>query len=410
MAQTQQRRTPQQPSQREHRPPRSQQAARQQRSRVDDMLDADEPRVEIVSVEPIALEAITKSEVMMQLDAAHKYPRSIARFVENATALCTMTKETAQSCIYALPRYEDGKKKDIKGPSIRLAEMAASSWTNLRLGSRIIEVGEKDITAQGIAWDLETNNIISTEVKRGIWSPGRDGAKGRRYSEDMVRVTQQAGISIALRNAIFRTIPRTLIDGLYASASETATGVAANTFEQDRDKLIGWYFHRKQIEPARLFARLGIANLGDFTPEHLELLIGWFNAMRDGETTIESIFGEPASTGGQAPRSTGAAVEEMAAKHKAAKAAAAGKSEPPPANDTLTVSQVVDALVDADESWGELTGTAARAVVEAWSPELRRSAHAWAIAFVQTAEDAAPPEQPEHTFLPKLEREPGEEG
>lgn len=106
------------------------------------------------------------------------------------------------------------------------------------------------------------------------------------------------------------------------------------------------------------------------------------------------------------PVSRGDALDALAAEMKAKKS----KREPEPANDAtvpLTIPQVIDALADADESWDRITTATATAIVEAWSPEDQRRAFDWAIAFVKTAEDQAPPEQPEFTFIP---REPGEEG
>lgn len=412
MAQPQNRRPPQQqPAQREHRPPRQKSAADE---RFDDVFGKAEAKVEIVSVDSVALEAITKSEVLMQLEAAHKYPRKISLFMENAIALCTRSEKTAKSCIYALPRMENGQKKDIKGPSIRLAEMAANNWRNLRLGSRIIDVAEREITAQGLSWDLETNNQVSVEVKRGIWSSakGNDGRRGGgfRYSDDMIRVTQQAGISIALRNAIFRTIPKALIDVVYDAATDKATGVVDNTFNEKRDRAIAWFVKEQGIDQDRFFARLGISGPSAFGPEHLELCIGWANAIKDNETSIEEIFDlkpkqEP-TTG--TPRSTGAKVEEMAAQHKAAKAA---KSDPPPANDTPdppSAAMVIDALSDADKSWAGLTTSAATAIVENWSWQERTAAFKWARAMAQTPDDLPPPEQPEFTVLERT-RQPGED-
>lgn len=410
MAQPQNQNRRPQPAQREHRAPRPKTTADE---RFDDVFGKAESKVEVVSVDSVALEAITKSEVLMQLEAAHKYPRDIALFVKNASALCTMSEATAKSCIYALPRKENGVSKDILGPSIRLAEMAANNWKNLRLGSRIIDVAEREITAQGLSWDLETNNQVSVEVKRGIWSSGK-GADGRRgggfrYSDDMIRVTQQAGISIALRNAIFRTIPKALIDVLYAAASDKATGRADDTFTPRRDRAINWFVKEQGLDPERFFARLGISGPDAFEPEHLELCIGWVNAIRDGETSLEEIFDlkpkqEPA-TG--TPRSTGAAVEEMAAKHKAAKAA---KSDPPPANDAgeLTIDKVRNALGTADEEWHRLSEATANAIIEAWSAEDRHRAHSWALAFSKTPDDLPPPEQPEFTLLERT-RQPGED-
>lgn len=390
------RRTPaqQQPSVREHRAPQSSQYAEQRpRSRVDELLD-DDPKVEIVSLDSPALEAITKSEVLMQLDAAHKYPRNIALFMENTTTLVTLTKATAQSCIYAIPRMEKGKEKFISGPSIRLAEMAASSWKNLHLGSRIIDTGRVDVTAQGVSWDLESNNRISVEIKRGIVS------KGGRYSDDMIRVTQQAAISIALRNAIFRTIPKALIDVLYDAAAAKATGVDDGTFKTDRDKLIGWFKHKHGVAPEKLYARLGVAQLEAIEQEHLEVMIGWANAMKAGELSVAEIFDSPERAAAGPRKSSGQALDDMVAEHQATK-----KSQPPPANDGyLTAPQVHAALAEADEEWEP-----AHLIkfVDGWSPAERRIAYDWAIAFVNTPANERPPEQPEFTMVP---REAGSEG
>lgn len=383
-----------QQSQREHRAPQSDYAEQRPRSRVDDLLD-DDPKVEIVSVDSPALEAITKSEVLMQLDAAHKYPRSIARFMENTTTLCTLTKATAQSCIYSIPRMENGQKKFITGPSIRLAEMSASSWKNLHLGSRIIDTGAVDVTAQGISWDLESNNRISVEIKRGIVS------KNKRYGDDLIRVTQQAAISIALRNAIFRTIPKALIDVLYESAAAKATGVEDGTFKEDRVKLIGWFKHKHGVEPERIYARLGVAKLEAVEREHVEIMIGWANAVKAGELTIADIF----ETDGRAPASSkpapGAPLDDMVNQHRAKR-----QSQPPPANDgaALTPLAVWQALSDADEDWSDeaLIGT-----VQAWTAAEQRTAYDWATAFMSTPDGAVPPAQPAFTVL---QRQPGEEG
>jgi hypothetical protein len=382
----------QQPSAREHRAPQYEQ--QRPRSRVDDVLDED-PKVEIVSVDSPALEAITKSEVLMQLDAAHKYPRSIAHFMENTTTLCTLTKATAQSCIYSLPRMDKGVKKFITGPSIRLAEMGASSWRNLHLGARVIDTGAIDVTSQGVSWDLESNNRISVEIKRGIVS------KGTRYSDDLIRVTQQAAISIALRNAIFRTIPKALIDVLYTAAASKATGVDDNTFKEDRDKMIGWFKHKHGVPPEKLYARLGIAKLELLESEHLEIMIGWANAVKAGELTIDEIFGVPGERAAGGPRkSSGQALDDMVGEHKAK------KSQPPPANDDgrLTPEQVHAALSEADDDWEPADRID---IIKAWSPAEQRIAYDWAVAFCSTPENQGPPEQPEFTMIG---REPGSDG
>lgn len=391
----QQQRTQQRPAPQQHRPAPAP-ITTTHRSAVDALLAEDD--VSIVKPDAAALESITKSEVAMQLDAAHRWPRSIARFLEDATALATMNKATAQSCMYTLP-VRKGGIEPITGPSVRLAEMCATSWGNLHTGARIIDESRATVTAQALAWDLEKNLRLSIEVKRGILT-----SDGRRYGEDMIRVTSMAAISIALRNAIFRIIPRALIDHVYEASKIVATGQADNTFVKERDAVMNWFVNRKGVEPARIFARLGIANIAEMTPDHLAALIGWGSAIKNNEATPEEIFSPPAAAAAAQPtRSKGAALDALANAHK--------KSDPPPANDAppaddlpLTPELVHQALADADEAWvpGHLLAT-----VKGWSPADQRIAYNWAVAFMDTPNDQAPPEQPEFTVLP---REMGQEG
>ena len=44
--------------------------------------------------------------------------------------------------------------------------------------------------------------------------------EGRRFSQDMQTVTENAASSIALRNAIFKVIPRSYVEDLYKKCQE----------------------------------------------------------------------------------------------------------------------------------------------------------------------------------------------
>src|SRR5579872_4963852 len=112
-----------------------------------EVLGKDETRIERVQ-SPSAMSAIVRSEVEAQLDAAHKYPRSITTFLQDAITLATTSQEIAESCMYSLPRGG----KFITGPSVRLAEICASAYGNLQFGARVIDAEEKEVVAQGAAW------------------------------------------------------------------------------------------------------------------------------------------------------------------------------------------------------------------------------------------------------------------
>src|SRR5262249_8344200 len=105
---------------------------------------------EPLAITPSALETLTRSELDVQITTARRYPRSLARFKAAALMMIRMDQATAAACFYALPRRErreDGsfQKKTITGPSVRLAEIVASCWGNLRAGARVIAETDREI-------------------------------------------------------------------------------------------------------------------------------------------------------------------------------------------------------------------------------------------------------------------------
>jgi phosphoribulokinase len=93
----------------------------------------DEAPLEIVTSD--ALGALERSQIDMQISTAKKYPRSVKAFMEEAQGMIALNQETAEACNYKLKRKEKGGGiKYIEGPSIRLLEIAASCYTNLRYG------------------------------------------------------------------------------------------------------------------------------------------------------------------------------------------------------------------------------------------------------------------------------------
>jgi len=276
---------------------------------------------------------IAKSETEAQLDAAHKYPRSVTKFLREATTLATITQEVAESCIYSLERRkEDGSRGTIDGPSVRLAEICASSYGNLHVGGRIVDVEDSDVVAQGVAWDLEKNLRVSVEVRRRITK-----RNGTRFSDDMIIVTGNAAASIALRNAIFRVVPRTYVDRVYEQARQVAIG-KAETLDAKRTDLLA-RLQKMGISQERVLARLEKAGVSDIGLDELAILIGLGNAVRNGEQTVDEAFPPvasapaPASQDGQRVKPAEAAKTEQKpeqAPQQARKGDPVGPPSPPP--------------------------------------------------------------------------------
>jgi hypothetical protein len=237
---------------------------------------------EITRVETAAVAVLARAETEVQIDAAHRHPRSIKRFLSEATGLATYNQATAEACIYALPRGG----KTISGPSVRLAEICASAYGNMHVAARVLDADETTIAAQGVAWDIEKNVRITVESKRKITTK-----QGRRYDEDMIVMTGNAAASIALRNAIFRVVPRALVDQIYNAARAVAVG-DARTFDARRTDVLA-RLGKMGVTPDRILARVDRRAVEDVTPEDLEVLIGLGTAVKAGGTQIDEAFPPP---------------------------------------------------------------------------------------------------------------------
>lgn len=256
--------------------------SRVETSAIDELAAAEDAK--IVHMSSSAVSAIVRSEVEAQLDAAHKYKRSTTRFLQEAKTLATITREVAESCMYSLPR--GGKM--ITGPSVRLAEICASAYGNLQFGARVVDTEEKEIVAQGACWDMEKNNRCTIEARRRITNK-----HGKRYDDDMITVTGNAAASIALRNAVFRVIPRAYIDVVYEAARKAAIG-EASSFSARREEIVN-RLGKMGASKERVLLRLGRAGIEDITMEDAETLIGLGTAIKNGDLPLDEAFPEGAA-------------------------------------------------------------------------------------------------------------------
>ena len=223
-----------------------------------------------------------KAAIDVQISTAKAYPRNVKRSIDNSIALVTMDKETASTCTYSVPRGG----KAITGPSVHLAKILAQNWGNMRVEAKVISIEGRQLTSQAIAFDLENNLAIKVEVKRSIM--GKTG----RFNDDMITVTGNAANSIALRNAVLSVIPKAVVDKVYNEAKKTITGDVS-----DKTKLIA---RRKQVfdgfkdtyevSESEVLSSIGKAALDHVTGDDLVVLIGIAQAIKDGETSVDTAF------------------------------------------------------------------------------------------------------------------------
>ena len=222
---------------------------------------------------------VNSGEVDIQISTAHRFPRSVRAFKDTAIEMATLDIETAASCMYTVPR--DGKP--ISGPSVRLAEICASAWKNMRVESRVVGETDREVIAEATCWDLENNLAIRIQNRRRIVNK-----YGKRYSDDMVITTGNSAVSIALRNAVFRVIPKAYVNDIYLAARNVAIG-DAQTLSATRSNVVE-YFGKMGITPERILTALDKPSLDDVGLDDIAVLKGYATAIRDGQTTVDEAF------------------------------------------------------------------------------------------------------------------------
>jgi len=251
------------------------------------MSDTDIIKAEIIGTST-ALEAINRAEVDIQISTAHQYPRSLARVREKILEIATVDPVTAEACFYALPR--DGKV--IEGPSVRMAEIVAASYGNLRVAARVIGFDNAGVICQGVCHDLENNVATSVEVRRRITNKS-----GRKYSDDMINTTSNAGCAIAFRNAIFKVVPTAIFKDIVNEVKKVGMG-DERTITEKRKATVAW-FEGKGYKAKQLFDMLNsleestdqVKAPEELTLEHIAILRGVVNAVNEETTTLAEVFG-----------------------------------------------------------------------------------------------------------------------
>lgn len=279
------------------------------------------------------LQAINRAEVDMQISTAKQYPRDLNAVLNKIATYATMDKETAEDCFYVLRRKDaNGQDTVIEGLSVRMAEIIAGAWGNLRVQTRIIGNDGRMITAQAVCHDLETNFAVSKEVKRSIVTK-----KGYTYSQDMQVVTGNAAASIAFRNAVLTVIPKAVTKRIINEVKQVALGQSID-LETSRQNIIQ-YFAKLGVTQQQLFDYLGIKKLEEIDKQAVFELRATANAIKEGTTTVQETFIRPAV---EAKKQAEGVAAASSAQAKATAAIAQATGEPIPTG--------------VDPETGEITG------------------------------------------------------
>lgn len=235
-------------------------------------------------LQPSVSVELQRAETESQIDIAKRYPRDLQAIKKKVLQYATCDEETAKSCFYSKPVDNQGAMAT--GPSIRLAEIVAASFTNIRYGSRVIEIADRWVKVQGTAIDMENNIAYTVEVQRSIYSEKNN----YRYNASLIETTTKAAAAIAVRDAIYKVVPMAIFNAELKKIKETATGKGSGVPLSERITRAFAYFKKLGVEEKKVLDRLDVTGKDEMTEDHLEVLVGLKTALDDKELTIDEAF------------------------------------------------------------------------------------------------------------------------
>jgi hypothetical protein len=225
---------------------------------------------------------MVRAEIDSQITTARAYPRSLSRAMKTILEIVTLDEESAIECMYRLPRAGG---TPIIGPSIRFAEAVKQSFGNCRAEAFVSGVNKVEgwVEATAVFLDLESNTATKVSRRRRITDK-----RGNIYKDDMVIVTSNAACAVAMRECILQAVPKPLWRGAFEKVNNIVRG-DAKTLVERRSRAVT-AFAAFGIDPEKVFTLIGVKGMEDITLDHLPELFAAYQAIKNGEETVESMF------------------------------------------------------------------------------------------------------------------------
>jgi hypothetical protein len=232
------------------------------------------------------LEAVNRAEIDIQIATAHQYPRQLEAALNRMIAAVCHSVDTAAECKYVMPGGRNGKS--IEGPSIRLAEIVAMNYGNLRIQTRPPVIKHSSVHVEWAAHDLESNYATTGCESASIMYSPKGGKKGKRFSQDMINMTCRAVTAKARRNGVFAVVPGVLVKQLLVHAQTTITG-SGKPLAAKREIAMS-YFKKDGVSDERILRALGRDSVDELTEDDILTLHGIATAVKDGSTSLAEAF------------------------------------------------------------------------------------------------------------------------
>jgi hypothetical protein len=237
--------------------------------------------------------AITRVENEALLRIAAERPRNEAKILKDALNELSLVPEQAAKAYYSIPYKETLPDRTVRtvmveGPSIKEAMALARRWGNCTAGVRIMDEDPEGWNLEGVFLDAETNFRIARPFRQSKFYK----ARGRfvQAGADRQMMLFQAGVSKAVRNVILQGLPPYLVNAYYQKAKAIVGGKLDAPADQVALQGVLVSFGKLGIAQEVLERQLD-KNAQEWTGSDIATLRGLFNAIQDGQVTIDEAFG-----------------------------------------------------------------------------------------------------------------------
>jgi hypothetical protein len=236
----------------------------------------------VVAVE----QARVVAQVAAQVQVAQRFPRDMARVLAELDEACSHL-ELARVSFWALPNRGQGL-------SVHLARELAVIMGNVDYGvhelRRDDERGVSEV--QAFCWDVQRNS----RATRTFQVPHQTMKKinGRQVRvpiddlQDVYRNNQNVGAR-AVRECVFATLPRWLVDRAERLCRETLHRGDGKPLDVRRSDALAWFAREQRVTREQLEHRVG-RPVEQWTPEDVAQLLVVADSIRRGETTAAEQF------------------------------------------------------------------------------------------------------------------------
>ena len=239
-------------------------------------------------------EAAELAAIKGQVFMAKQYPRDIQASWEKILGECQRTT-LAEKAVYSFPRG----KETVTGPSIRLAEVLARNFGNIKFSYDVLERRGQRGSQPGVsvirawAWDLENNVMAERKFEVKHYRSTKSGGYNITDDRDIYELEANMA-SRRIRACILQIIPGDITDAAVNACRVTAnSGIAAMMADKSqRAKLVA--------QMLRLYDKMGVTQddlegclnckVDDWTADHMLKLKEMKNSLDDNTTSLGDYF------------------------------------------------------------------------------------------------------------------------